>query len=65
MKPYDSLYSSGIAPKVYVGLFGDNSVAVVDTACNHVLKTIPVPAGPHAPGQPECSSSAMAGRNSS
>jgi YVTN family beta-propeller protein len=35
------------APKVYVGLFRDNAVAVIDTASNRVLSTIPVPAGPH------------------
>jgi YVTN family beta-propeller protein len=34
-------------PKAYVGLFGDNAVAVVDTATNQVLDTISVPAGPH------------------
>jgi YVTN family beta-propeller protein len=34
-------------PKAYVGLVGDNAVAVLDTANNHVLGTIPVPAGPH------------------
>src|SRR5512138_3001987 len=35
------------APKAYVGLFKDNAVAVIDTGTNQVLKTIPVPAGPH------------------
>src|SRR5437773_1376140 len=35
------------APKAYVGLFQDNAVAVLDTAANRVLSTIPVPAGPH------------------
>ena len=35
------------APKAYVGLFKDNAVAVLDTATNHILSTIPVPAGPH------------------
>jgi YVTN family beta-propeller protein len=33
--------------KAYVGLFGDNAVAVIDTRTNQVRKTIPVPAGPH------------------
>jgi YVTN family beta-propeller protein len=33
--------------KAYVGLFKDNAVAVVDLATNRVLKTIPIPAGPH------------------
>jgi YVTN family beta-propeller protein len=35
------------APKVYVGLFRDNAVAVIDTASNRVLRTIAVPKGPH------------------
>src|SRR5262249_46532507 len=35
------------APKGYVGNFKDNTVAVLDTASNRVLTTIPVPAGPH------------------
>ena len=35
------------APKVYVGLFKDDAVAVVDTAQNKVVGTIPVPKGPH------------------
>ncbi len=33
--------------KAYVGLFGDNAVAVIDTRANRVLTTIPIPAGPH------------------
>ena len=35
------------APKAYVGLFKDNSVAVLDTSTNQVRSTIPVPPGPH------------------
>jgi YVTN family beta-propeller protein len=35
------------APKVYVGLFKDDAVAVIDTAQNRVVGTIPVPQGPH------------------
>lgn len=35
------------ATKVYVGLLKDNAVAVLDTGTNRVLKTIPVPPGPH------------------
>ena len=35
------------APKAYVGLFKDNVVAVVDTATDRVIGTIPVPPGPH------------------
>ena len=38
---------SASGPKAYVGLFGDNAVAVVDTGSNRVIKTIPVPTGPH------------------
>ena len=34
-------------PKAYIGLFKDNSVAVYDTASNSVMKTIPIPTGPH------------------
>jgi YVTN family beta-propeller protein len=33
--------------KAYVGLFGDNAVAVIDTGTNRVIRTIPVPPGPH------------------
>jgi len=39
--------SAAGAPKVYVGLFKDNAVAIIDTAQNRVLNTIPVPKGPH------------------
>ncbi len=39
--------SPSAAVKVYVGLLKDNAVAVLDTATNRVLKTIPVPPGPH------------------
>jgi YVTN family beta-propeller protein len=39
--------SNQTAPKAYVGLFRDNAVAVLDTATNMVVKTIPVPPGPH------------------
>src|SRR5579884_471189 len=35
------------APKAYVGLFKDNAVAVFDTGSRSVIKTIPVPTGPH------------------
>jgi YVTN family beta-propeller protein len=35
------------APKAYIGLFKDNAVAVFDTGSNVVMKTIPIPAGPH------------------
>ena len=40
-------YATTAAPKAYVGLFGDNAVAVIDTARNQVTKTIPIPTGPH------------------
>src|SRR5262249_53373214 len=39
--------SAAPAPKAYIGLFKDDAVAVVDTAAPSVLKTIPVPPGPH------------------
>src|SRR6476646_5829170 len=35
------------APKAYVGLFKDDAVAVIDTAQDRVVGTIPVPKGPH------------------
>ena len=35
------------APKVYVGLFRDDAVAVIDTGEQRVVKRIPVPKGPH------------------
>jgi YVTN family beta-propeller protein len=35
------------APKIYVGLFKDNAVAVLDSGTRRVLSTIPVPPGPH------------------
>src|SRR3989441_2532693 len=41
-----SLSAAG-APKVYVGLFKDDAVAVIDTAQNKVVSTISVPPGPH------------------
>ena len=33
--------------KAYVGLFKDDAVAVVDVTQNRLLKTVPVPKGPH------------------
>ena len=39
--------AASAGPKAYVGLFGDNAVAVIDTASNQVAKTIPIPTGPH------------------
>jgi YVTN family beta-propeller protein len=38
---------AAVGPKAYVGLVGASSVAVMDTANNQLLGTIPVPAGPH------------------
>ncbi|MGE5753999.1 MAG: cytochrome D1 domain-containing protein [Deltaproteobacteria bacterium] len=35
------------AGKVYVGLFKENAVAVIDASSNRVLRTIPIPPGPH------------------
>ncbi len=39
--------AAAAAPKAYVGLFKDDAVAVIDTAQNKVVGTIPVPKGPH------------------
>jgi YVTN family beta-propeller protein len=39
--------SNSNPPKVYVGLFKDDAVAVVDTGQNKVVATIAVPKGPH------------------
>lgn len=33
--------------KGYVGVFKDNTVAVFDTSTNGILRTIPIPTGPH------------------
>jgi len=41
-----SVWAAG-APKVYVGLFKDDAVAVIDIAQNKVIGTISVPKGPH------------------
>ena len=35
------------APKIYIGLFKDNAVAVLDSGTNKILSTIPIPTGPH------------------
>jgi len=43
----DGTNTNPAGPKAYVGLFGDNAVAVVDTNNSKVLTTIPVPTGPH------------------
>jgi YVTN family beta-propeller protein len=45
--PVSWLAEAAAAPKVYVGLFKDNAVAVLDTGTNRVQGTIPVPPGPH------------------
>jgi YVTN family beta-propeller protein len=34
-------------PKVYVGLFRDDAVAVIDSATQRVVRTVAVPKGPH------------------
>src|SRR5262245_14028524 len=44
--PMSAAQGKQAAPKAYVGLFGDNAVAVIDTATNRLVKTLPVPAGP-------------------
>jgi YVTN family beta-propeller protein len=43
--PMAAAQSAG--PKAYVGLFGDNAIAVIDTATSQLAKTIPIPTGPH------------------
>ncbi len=40
-------FAAAAAPKLYVGLFKDDAVTVIDTAENKVLGTISVPKGPH------------------
>ncbi len=44
-----SIDSAAAAPaaKAYIGVFKENAVAVLDTGTDRVLKTIPVPPGPH------------------
>ena len=39
--------AAAAVPKAYVGLFKDDAVAVIDTAQNKVVGTIPIPKGPH------------------
>jgi len=39
--------SPSVAAKLYVGLLKDNAVAVLDSETHRVVKTIPVPPGPH------------------
>jgi YVTN family beta-propeller protein len=45
--PMAWLAEAAAAPKAYVGLFKDNTIAVLDTGTNRVQGTIPVPQGPH------------------
>src|SRR5262245_4158185 len=47
LMPTASAQSAATPPKAYVGLFGDNAVAVIDTSTDRVTKTIPIAAGPH------------------
>jgi len=35
-------------PKAYIGLYGSNTIGVLDTATGRILRTIKVPAGPEA-----------------
>jgi YVTN family beta-propeller protein len=44
---FSSFAAYAAGPKAYIGLFKDNAVAVVDTAENRLLTTIPIPNGPH------------------
>src|SRR4030095_693408 len=41
------MVAEAAAPKVYVGLFKDDAVAVIDTSTNKVLRTISFPRGRH------------------
>ncbi len=45
--PQPNATDATAAPKAYIGLFKDNAVAVLDTGTDRVLKSIPIPAGPH------------------
>src|SRR5579864_3291887 len=45
--PVSHAAAATTAPKAYIGLFKDNAVAVYDTGSNSVMKTIPIPTGPH------------------
>lgn len=45
--PAAAVSRAAAAPKAYVGLFKDNAIAVVDTGSDALIKTIPIPAGPH------------------
>jgi YVTN family beta-propeller protein len=40
--------AANTAPKAYIGLYGNNTIGVLDTATGHILRTIKVPAGPEA-----------------
>src|SRR5438105_121928 len=42
-----SVGAQTVAPKAYIGLFKDDALAVLDTASNKIVKTIPIPPGPH------------------
>jgi YVTN family beta-propeller protein len=41
------VFAASTAGKAYVGIFRDDTVTVIDTASNRVLRTIAVPKGPH------------------
>jgi YVTN family beta-propeller protein len=47
LAPFSPAAAQTAAPKAYIGLFKDNAVAVLDTRTNKVMKTIPIPTGPH------------------
>jgi YVTN family beta-propeller protein len=40
--------AAAVAPKAYIGLYGDDAIGVLDTASGRLLRTIKVPAGPEA-----------------
>ena len=45
--PTPSMAADAPAPKAYIGLFKDDTVAVLDTSTNQVVKRISIPSGPH------------------
>jgi YVTN family beta-propeller protein len=47
LMPIASAQNAPTSPKAYVGLFGDNAVAVINTGTDRITKTIPIPTGPH------------------
>ena len=40
--------AAAVAPKAYIGLYGDDAIGVLDTGSGRLMSTIKVPAGPEA-----------------